>query len=115
MFCLQSVAEALAADSNLGTDILSQALSNCGLMPAGEEGTQLLKERLVNAVSQAFSSMESAEDTEHGTRVILSDSASGLKKSLHTVRKVGIVISFYELFSLSLCSSGVGLESDCDF
>lgn len=85
---LQSVVEALAADNSLNTDILSQALANSGLMPSGEKDTQLLREKLVNAVTQAFNSLESSEDTEHGTRVILSDSASGLKKSLHTVRKV---------------------------
>ena len=93
LIVLQSVAEALAADSNLNTDILSQALANSGLMPEGEKETRLLKEKLVNAVSQAFSSLESAEDTEHGTRVILSGSGSGLKKSLHTVRKVDALIT----------------------
>lgn len=87
---VQTVQEALSADSNLNTDILSQALANSGLMPAGEEETQLLKEKLVTAVTQAFAGLESTatEDTEHGTRVILSDSAEGLKKTLHTVRKV---------------------------
>lgn len=87
-FPSQTVQEALAADSNVNTDILSQALSNSGLMPAGDEDTQLLKEKLVTAVTQAFASLETADETEHGTRVILSDSAEGLKKSLHTVRKV---------------------------
>ncbi|XP_067928202.1 zinc finger protein 236-like [Watersipora subatra] len=85
----KSVAEALAADSNINSDILSEALTRSGLLPEGEKETQLLKEKLINAVTQAFSSLENSEDTEHGTRVILSNSASGLKKSLHTVRKVG--------------------------
>jgi len=80
--------EAIAADNSLNTDILSQALANSGLIATEETDAQHLKEKLVNAVTQAFNSLESAEDTEHGTRVILSDSASGLKKSLHTVRKV---------------------------
>ena len=89
LFCTQNLSEALAADSNLNSDILAQALANSGLETAGEEDTQLLRERLMSAVTQAVTNADNSEETEHGTRVILSDSASGLKKSLHTVRKVG--------------------------
>ena len=79
-------------------------------MPAGDEDTQLLKEKLVTAVTQAFASLENAEtEAEHGTRVILSDTAEGLKKTLHTVRKVATYSLFYpwtfrrsKLYSLML-------------
>lgn len=81
--------EALAAE-NVSSDILAQALANSGLESVGEEDTQVLKERLYSALrSQATPALgETSDETEHGTRVILSDSASGLKRSLHTVRKV---------------------------
>ena len=65
-------------------------------MPAGDEDTQLLKEKLVTAVTQAFASLENAEtEAEHGTRVILSDTAEGLKKTLHTVRKVSYLFTIF--------------------
>ena len=50
----------------------------------------MLREKLYSALRSQTNSTpgENSDETEHGTRVILSDSASGLKRSLHTVRKV---------------------------
>lgn len=86
-----SVVEALtaAAEPNISSDILAQALANSGLETGGERDgpsdSAALKERLVSAVSQAFAEAEPVEST---TRLFLSDSASGIKRTTHTVRRV---------------------------